>query len=71
MPARAVRESGHRDLAVHAAALDSRFRGNDSVKDLILNRRGPLVYDAGEGDDGAQDDDRLEADRAEHPFDDF
>jgi hypothetical protein len=29
------------------------------------------VYDASEGDDGAQDDDRLEADRAEHPFDDF
>jgi len=29
------------------------------------------MYDVGEGDDGAQDDDRLEADGAEHPFDDF
>ncbi len=37
MPAKAVRESGHPDLAAHAAALDSRFRGNDSVKNLILN----------------------------------
>ena len=32
-----ARESGHPDLAAHAAALDSRLRGNDSVKDLILN----------------------------------
>src|SRR5271155_4791750 len=36
-----------------------------------FERRGPLMYDVGEGDDGAQDDDRLEADGAEHPFDDF
>jgi hypothetical protein len=64
-------KSGHSDLAAHAAALDSRFRGNDSVEEPNSERRGPLVYDAGEGDDGAQDDDRLEADRAEHPFDDF
>jgi hypothetical protein len=32
-----ARESGHPDLGAFAEALDSRFRGNDSVKDLILN----------------------------------
>ena len=32
-----ARKSRHPDLAVHAAALDSGFRGNDSVEDLILN----------------------------------
>src|SRR5277367_102725 len=31
-----ARESGHPDLAARAAALDSRFRGNDRMKDPIL-----------------------------------
>jgi hypothetical protein len=39
-----ARESGHPDLAAHAAALDSRFRGNDSVKDLILNDAAHWVH---------------------------
>ncbi len=34
-----ARESGHPDLAARAGALDSRLRGNDSVKD-----RGPLGW---------------------------
>ena len=36
---RHARESGHPDLAARAGALDSRLRGNDSVKN-----RGPLGW---------------------------
>ena len=39
-----ARESGHPDLAARAGTSDSRFRGNDTtLKDLILERRSPLV----------------------------